>query len=707
MKHLYHPSAQSGKKFPTLPKVFIKTVRILLLCLLAVPAQGQQQLFDLEPEHLGEWQFYYGPVTHAFTFSQKHFTTPDATEHVRLASRGEREPISGQAITSPVTESTAVVLGDGSNVNSWGAGAIWEFEVQEGGQAIVLHLFSVLQDPGHRNGQDPFVRYELRARNGRVLACGSYKVESASSGGWVPVPNSFSEKELKQATKDKKNPDERAFVFYRPWTEFLIPTGEYVGVRLVLEIMVGDCVKNGHWGMAAFDITVVQMGLEQSGSLNCDSGEGVRVTAPAGARSYAWSNGDTDRVVEVQEGGPLTVTMTTMAGCPLELSTTVEVLVEREQLGGITVSGKLTCDSKEPVELTAPENPHGYRWSTGETTRSIQVRSPGSFIVELPAAPGRSQCDQHAAMEVVADLSIPDPAFTLGSAAICEGSTVGIDAPPVPSNLRKRIAERWELGNGEQQEGPLKEAQYTVPGTIVVVRRFEFGQCIAEHAVELLVHPNPRPGLTPQVVCSPEKHFRIVASSVPPGSPTVDLRAGYCSGPRLAFEREGNTMVLPLEVDSCHEFTIHVVDNNGCMGDGALTFTPPPDPELDVAVNRVPPVAEIVFDVVDSSRHVVERVYEAEEALLMVDSLSGIARGMRYEAPGNYNFTMTVHGVPYTCPDSLSLVLRVPISLRYRFGPTHPRPVAFELTRIYRGQTCPGKPRQSQARVPSSRKDDD
>lgn len=666
-------------------------VAAITMCSLVIQAQ-QQVLFDLEPEHLNEWQFYYGPVSHAFNFEQKHATTPGATAHVGLATPGDHELISGQALTSPITNSTAIVLGDGSNVNAWGAGAIWSFQVQAPDQAIVLHLFSVLQDPGHSGGQDPFVRYELRNSRGQVLGCGSYKVESARGGGWVPVPYTMNAKQEKQASKDKK-PDERANVFYKPWTEFLIPLGDAVGERLTLEIMVGDCVRDGHWGMAAFDLTLVSMALEQSGSLSCDSPEGVHVSAPAGASNYQWSNGASGRQVEVQEGGPITVTMTTMSGCPMQLSTVVETMDVRSDLGSITQSGKLTCDSTEPVTLTAPENPHGYRWSTGETGQSIRVSSPDTYTVELPAAPGRTQCDQDATVVVEADLSIPEPTFTLEQAAICEGSTVGISAVPVPSSLKKRITEQWSMGNGEEREGAVESHVFAGPGTFFVTRRYVFGQCLAEHIEELIVHANPRPGLRPEVICSPEKHFRVAGIGIPMGSPVVDLSAMRCAGDNVNFERNSDAMLLPMEVDSCHAFTIHVVDVNGCIGDGELSFTPPPDPEIHLELKRVPPVTRILFDVLDSSLYVVDRVYVADEAMLFTDSLSGIVSGMEYAEAGTYVFELHATGVEYTCPDSMVKVLRIPESLWGRFGPKHPRPDRTKTTRVAKsGQVCTGKP---------------
>jgi hypothetical protein len=152
-------------------------------------------------------------------------------------------------------------------------------------------------------------------------------------------------------------------------------------------------------------------------------------------------------------------------------------------------------------------------------------------------------------------------------------------------------------------------------------------------------------------------------------------------------------MVLPIPVDSCHAFAIHVVDANGCMGDGELNFTPPPDPEIHVEIQRVPPVARILFDVLDSSLHVLDRVYIADEAMLLTDSLSGIVSGMEYAEAGTYVFQLNANGVEYTCPDSLVNVLRVPESLWGRFGPKHPRPDRTKTTRVKKGgESCAADP---------------
>ncbi|HMQ77440.1 MAG TPA: hypothetical protein PKE21_15090 [Flavobacteriales bacterium] len=679
---------------------------LLLLFLIHQPTTAQQRVVEqLTEESLGTWIFEEGRVTGAFQLQHRRAVKPGRSPHVRIAHGGERERNTGQRLTRP-GGNIAVLLGDDAGVDSWGASARGFFRVDRPGMAIVLHLMAVLQDPGHRAGHDPFVRYELRDAKGRLLNCGSYKVESASTGqGWVFHPAGFSDKELKGMAKDKKNPDERAFVHYLPWTEFLVPLMGLEGQEVSLEVMVGDCQKEGHWGLAAFDLEVVELALEQEGRLSCESPEGVRLSAPPGARHYAWSNGMSGQEITMQEGGDLRVDITTMSGCGFSMATSVAPMAERAPLGGIHVSGKLDCDAERPVVLTAPENMHGYRWSTGAGGQQLHVTAPGTYTVQLPGAPGRD-CTQEATVLIEADYSMPDPDFKVLVEDLCEGRPVLLEASPMPAALARKLRESWSMDDGTVLEGPFSGHTYAVPGTKRIVRRYVRGQCSVEAEATVVVHPNPQPGIRPEVRCTPEKYFALH----PEGADTdarIELTGAHCEGTPLALQPEGRSMTTPLAVDSCYRFRIHVTDRYGCEGEGELTFTPPPDPEVDLEVLRVPPVNEVVFAVLDSSRHVAERIYGAEGGVLEQDSVSGIAQGVRYPGPGEYLFSLHVSGVPFTCPDSLTKVLRVPVSLRERWGPQHPRPVAFDPTRIHRVPQCPGKPQQSERPINSGRIDDD
>jgi hypothetical protein len=687
-----------------LRNVFFATIVLMIATPFTVPAQ-QRVVDQLTEESLNSWIFEEGRVTGAFQLQQRRAVRLGQSAHVRLALAGERERITGQPLARP-GGSIAVVLGDDAGVDARGASARGFFRVDRPGMAIVLHLMAVLQDPGHRAGHDPFVRYELRDAQGRLLNCGSYKVESASTGpGWIFHPAGFTEKELKGMAKDKKNPDERAFVHYLPWTEFLVPLMGLEGQEVSLEVMVGDCQKEGHYGSCAFDLEVVELAVEQSGSLSCGSPEGVRLMAPPGARSYAWSNGMSGPVITVQEGGDLRVDITTMSGCGFSMTTSVAPMAERAPLGGIQVSGKLDCDAEKPVVLTAPENQHGYRWSTGAGTQQIQITTPGTYVLELPGAPGRD-CTQQATVLIEADYSMPDPAFRVLTTDVCEGRPVLLEAPPLPSALARKMKESWSMADGTVLEGVFKGHAYTVPGTKEIVRRFVRGQCSVEASGMVVVHANPKPGIRPEVRCEPEKYFMLYPEGADADA-HIELTGAHCEGAALELRPDGRALSTPLEVDSCYRFNIHVTDRYGCEGDGELTFTPPPDPEVDLTVVREFPVTEVNFSVSDSSRHVVDRLYGYEDGALDRDSISGVAHAVRYPGPGEYLFTLHVAGVQYTCPDSAAILLKAPVSLWERWGPKHPRPVAFDPTRIHRGQTCPGKPRQSQARVPSSRNDDD
>lgn len=117
-------------------------------------------------------------------------------------------------------------------------------------------------------------------------------------------------------------------------------------------------------------------------TLNASNPE-VQLTSSSSS-SYRWSSGSGNRSITVNNGGIYKVTVTNSNGCT---ATSHAVTVTSSDctppaVPTITASGSLTINSGETVTLTSSLG-EGYRWSTGEYTRSITVSTSGTYTVRV------------------------------------------------------------------------------------------------------------------------------------------------------------------------------------------------------------------------------------------------------------------------------------------------------------------------------------
>jgi hypothetical protein len=111
-------------------------------------------------------------------------------------------------------------------------------------------------------------------------------------------------------------------------------------------------------------------------------GETLRLSAPPGYARYAWSTGSRDTEITVGNGGSYTVTVTDADGCSA-VSEPVEVTQHALPKPSITARGPLSFCEGDSVVLDAGKGFTSYAWTTGATTRSIGVRSAGSYGVTV------------------------------------------------------------------------------------------------------------------------------------------------------------------------------------------------------------------------------------------------------------------------------------------------------------------------------------
>ncbi|HNR19377.1 MAG TPA: T9SS type A sorting domain-containing protein, partial [Bacteroidia bacterium] len=163
-------------------------------------------------------------------------------------------------------------------------------------------------------------------------------------------------------------------------------------------------VTNAAGCSATSNITVVTVippantaTITPNGPTTFCSGGTVTLSANTG-NSYLWSTGATTKSITVTTSGSYTVTVTSASGSFTSSPTTVTV--NSLPTATITANGPTTFCAGLNVRLTAKYNStYSYKWYPGgQTTRSINVTSSGSYYVVITNSAG---CSKQSAKTVV------------------------------------------------------------------------------------------------------------------------------------------------------------------------------------------------------------------------------------------------------------------------------------------------------------------
>ncbi|MBL7927087.1 MAG: T9SS type A sorting domain-containing protein [Bacteroidia bacterium] len=122
-----------------------------------------------------------------------------------------------------------------------------------------------------------------------------------------------------------------------------------------------------------------------SGSSTVCAGSNTLWCAPSGMSSYLWSTGETTQCINASVMGLYTVTTTDNSGCSSSCSKTLTVL--DAPVCTIVQNGTFCANVATP-QLCATFGMAAYIWSSGETTRCIEVASPGTYTVTITNGDG-------------------------------------------------------------------------------------------------------------------------------------------------------------------------------------------------------------------------------------------------------------------------------------------------------------------------------
>lgn len=264
-------------------------------------------------------------------------------------------------------------------------------------------------------------------------------------------------------------------------------------------------------------------------------GEGVRLDAGADYSGYRWSTGETTRTILVTAPGQYTVSVTSAGGCE-GTSKPVTVVVYPRPLPTITASGPLVVCKGVGVTLDAGAGYARYRWSTGDTTRTIIVEKGGQYSVMVTT---EHNCTGSATIDVD-EKEAPKPVLQpSGAIRLCAGDSLTLDAGDGYASYL------WS--NGERGS----RIVVSDTGTYFVTVANADGCFGTSEPVVVTVHERPVPMVTPEGpvnFCTGE---------------TLMLRAtpGYAAYRWSTGETTQNIVVRTLG-----DYSVVVTDSNGCTG---------------------------------------------------------------------------------------------------------------------------------------------
>ena len=149
--------------------------------------------------------------------------------------------------------------------------------------------------------------------------------------------------------------------------------------------------------------------------------QGGTTTLDAGLEysSYRWSNGSTGRYLTVASAGTWSVTVTNANGCKGSASATTTIIPDLIPV----ITGSLNFCQGTTTILDAGSGYSSYLWSTGATTRTINVTTEDAFTVTVTNING---CSGSTSV-YTSFLSAPSPSISGGS-SFCPGGVVILTA---------------------------------------------------------------------------------------------------------------------------------------------------------------------------------------------------------------------------------------------------------------------------------------
>ncbi len=307
----------------------------------------------------------------------------------------------------------------------------------------------------------------------------------------------------------------------------------------------------------------------------CVNSSGLTYSVQAGSnRTYTWSispngsisNGNGTNQVTVSWNalgvGVLTITEKDQtSGCSKD--TTYAVRISNELQSTILMNGSPALCEGDSIILDAGAGYTNYKWSTGETSKTITVKQPGSFSVEVADAGG---CKGKSNVVDVTVSPKPKPIIS-GQNAVCINSApVTYSVPNVAGNTYKwTVTSEGTIASGDGTSSIT--VNWLTAGTATIKVTETGGVCSKDTSFTVAVSSSLSPtvtALSKTTLCDGE---------------SVILDAGTFA--KYTWSTGETTQTITVKIAGT--YTVDVEDAGGCKGKSqpiTVTVSPLPTPSI-------------------------------------------------------------------------------------------------------------------------------
>lgn len=350
--------------------------------------------------------------------------------------------------------------------------------------------------------------------------------------------------------------------------------------------------ETGCDGSASFTLIENQLPVpEISGDSNICVNERAILIAEPGFVNYEWSDGSTEPVLQTNNPGAYTVTVTDGNGCSGAMSRTVVV----NELPTPRLEDIIQFCEEDTLFIKTLEPYTAYEWSTGSTADSLGVFAAGDYAVTVTDTNG---CIGATPVQSIVEVERPRPRIQ-GLDEICESDRSAL------STFERYESYRWSTGE--------EDIAITIEsGGIYEVTVTNENGCTGSDQINITEHPDPVPQISgPAAICA-------------------DTFASLSVSLNYDQYQWSTGQTLPAElVTDPGTYTITVTDQNGCRGTDSF----------NLQVNELP-IPEIEggngFCNSDTLRLNIVQDYD-----IINWSTGDVTQGIILTAPGMYGLTVT------------------------------------------------------------------
>ena len=411
-----------------------------------------------------------------------------------------------------------------------------------------------------------------------------------------------------------------------------------------------------------------QVFVQQTQSLNpvivgdleiCD-GENAVLDAGLGFDNYLWSNNDTTQTIQVNSAEDYSVTVTDATGCTGE--TTATLVINNNPT--LTISGDESfCDGESSVLNGGVYS--NYLWSDSTTNQTLEVFDSGIYTLQITDANGCTAEDDI----TITENDNPAPSIT-GPSSFCTGNSTTLDAGPgydtyLWSNNNEdtqtiEVTSGGLIGltvtdsngcTGETSLDVTENAQLTpvIVGDVDFCEgetsildagsgyaTYEWSNGDTTQTIEVSESNNYGVFVTDASGCSGSDNVNITEFNNP--EPTIGGSTTYCVGGFTILDAgagydnyvwSNNDTTQSITVSSPGNYTVEVVDQNGCIGTAAVDVEE--STSLNPVISGEVAFCENDFTILDAGT--------GFDTYLWSDNSNG--QTLQVDAAGNYSITVS------------------------------------------------------------------